>query len=95
MLWLCTNGEGLIEVNPKDDSFTTYKHDIKDPQSLTSITDDNIEAISQDHDGFYWIGTKYNGLNTFNKKTNRFTHYYHISVQNDRIKKDYLQRTIS
>jgi|CZKP01.1.fsa_nt_gi signal transduction histidine kinase/ligand-binding sensor domain-containing protein/DNA-binding response OmpR family regulator len=77
MLWLCTNGEGLIEVNPKDGSFTSYKHDIKDPQSLTSITDDNIEAISQDHEGFYWIGTKYYGLNTFNKKTNRFTHYYH------------------
>jgi signal transduction histidine kinase/ligand-binding sensor domain-containing protein/DNA-binding response OmpR family regulator len=76
-LWLCTNGEGLIEVNPEDGSFTSYKHDIKDPQSLTSITDNNIEAISQDHEGFYWIGTKYNGLNTFNKKTNKFTHYYH------------------
>ncbi len=77
MLWLCTNGEGLIEVNPKNGSFTSYKHDIKDPQSLTSITDDNIEAISQDHDGIYWIGTKYNGLNTFDKKINKFTYYYH------------------
>ncbi|MGB8319149.1 MAG: two-component regulator propeller domain-containing protein [Ignavibacteriaceae bacterium] len=77
MIWLCTNGEGLIEVNPKDGAYTTYKHNLKDPESLTSLTSDNIESISEDHAGIYWIGTKYNGLNTFNKQTNKFTHYYH------------------
>ena len=77
MIWLCTNGEGLIEVNPKSGLYKTYKHDPKDPESLISLTDDNIEAINQDHDGIYWIGTKYNGLNTFNPKTNEYTHFHH------------------
>ena len=77
MIWLCTNGQGLIEVNPEDGSYITYKHDEKDPESLISLTSDNIEAIAQDHNGIYWIGTKYNGLNKFNKQTNKFTYYFH------------------
>jgi signal transduction histidine kinase/ligand-binding sensor domain-containing protein/DNA-binding response OmpR family regulator len=77
MIWLCTNGEGLVEFNPKDCLFKTYKHDKKDPGSLTSLTGDNIEAVCQDSDGIFWIGTKYNGLNTLNINTNTFTHYLH------------------
>ncbi len=76
-IWLCTNGKGLIEVNSRDGSYTTYKHTLKDTGSLTSLSSDNIESISEDHDGIYWIGTKYNGLCTFNKQSNKFTHYYH------------------
>jgi len=76
-IWLCTNGEGLIEVNPRDGSYTTYKHNLKDTECLNSLTSDNIESIGEDHDGIYWIGTKYNGLSTFNKQSNKFIHYYH------------------
>jgi signal transduction histidine kinase/ligand-binding sensor domain-containing protein/DNA-binding response OmpR family regulator len=73
MLWLCTNGEGLIEFNPEDGSYKTYKHNPNNPQSLSS---NDIKGISQDQDGIYWIATKFNGLNTFNKQANTFTHYY-------------------
>jgi signal transduction histidine kinase/ligand-binding sensor domain-containing protein/DNA-binding NarL/FixJ family response regulator len=73
MLWLCTNGEGLIEFNPNDGSYKTYKHNPNNPQSLSS---NDIKGISQDQDGIYWIATKFNGLNTFNKQANTFTHYY-------------------
>jgi ligand-binding sensor domain-containing protein len=74
-LWLCTNAEGLIEFNPKEGTYLTYKHNSGDPLSLNCLTSDNIESIVQDKDGLYWIGTKYNGLNTFNKQTKEFTHY--------------------
>lgn len=77
MLWLCTNGEGLIEVNPKEKSFKTFKHNVYDPLSRSCLTSDNIISIAQDHDGIFWIGTKFNGLNTFNKQLNKFTHYNH------------------
>ncbi len=77
MIWLCTNGEGLIEVDPKSGASTSFKHDDRDPQSLHSLTSDNIESVCQDHDGVYWVGTKSNGLITFNSQTYSFTHYYH------------------
>jgi signal transduction histidine kinase/ligand-binding sensor domain-containing protein/AraC-like DNA-binding protein len=77
LIWLCTNGEGLIEVNPRDGTNTAYRHDANDPHSLTCLTSDNIESICQDHDGAYWVGTKGNGLSKFDKQTHSFTHYYH------------------
>ncbi len=77
IIWLCTNGEGLIAVDPKDGTSTTYKHDDRDPQSLHCLPSDNIESICQDHDGLYWVGTKNNGLVKFNSQTHAFTHYYH------------------
>lgn len=72
-LWLCTNGEGLIEFNPENGSYITYKHDPKNPQSLTS---NDIKGIGQDQEGIYWIATKFDGLNMFNKQANQFKHYY-------------------
>ena len=77
ILWLCTNGEGLIEFNPKEKSYKTFKHNADDPQSRSCLTSDNIVCVVQDVDGIFWIGTKSNGLNTFNKQLNMFTHYYH------------------
>jgi two-component system, sensor histidine kinase ChiS len=72
-LWLCTNGEGLIEFNPEDGSYITYKHNPNNQQSLSS---NDIKGIGQDQEGVYWIATKFNGVNTFNKQANKFTHYY-------------------
>ena len=77
LLWLCTNGEGLIAFNLKEKFYKTFKHNTDDPLSKNCLTSDYIVSIAQDSDGVYWVGTKFNGLNTFNKEQNKFTHYYH------------------
>ena len=77
MIWLCTNGMGLIEVDPNDGTPTAYTHDPKDSQSLTCLTSDYIESVCQDHDGVYWVGTKDAGLTKFNRQTHTFTHFHH------------------
>ncbi|HDR68525.1 MAG TPA: ATPase, partial [Bacteroidaceae bacterium] len=41
-----------------------------------SLSDDNIRAIVEDHDGLVWIGTQ-KGLNCFNPETGTFTKFFY------------------
>jgi len=74
-LWLCTNGEGLIEFNKTGETYTTYKRDVKNPTSPTGPTNNRVTSICEDKDGNYWIGTEFGGVNIFNKHTGAFSHY--------------------
>jgi len=66
-LWLGTNG-GLVEFNPKLETFFTYLFDINSSQNrITSICQDAIT-------GFLWMATR-EGIFSFDKKSKKFTHY--------------------
>ena len=68
--WLGTSG-GLVEFNRKNETFTQYKNDPKDP---ASIADDFVRSICEDYNGYLWIST-YKGLDIFDKNSRKFSHY--------------------
>ena len=55
-------------------TFTTYKPDPEDPNSLN---DNWIQWICEDRSGVLWIGTWNGGLNKFDFETEEFTHFTH------------------
>jgi signal transduction histidine kinase/ligand-binding sensor domain-containing protein/DNA-binding response OmpR family regulator len=71
-LWLCTNGEGLIEFNKNDETYTAYQRNANDPKSLTN---NRVTSICEDNEGTFWIGTEFGGVNIFDKQANTFSHY--------------------
>jgi ligand-binding sensor domain-containing protein len=53
-------------------TFTVYKNDPSDPDSLSN---NQINGIEEDSDGYLWIATYRGGLNQFNPITGKFKHY--------------------
>ena len=48
------------------------RHYYNDPARANSLADNDVNSISQDRRGYFWIGTK-DGLSIFDAKTNTFT----------------------
>ena len=53
-MWVETGGAGLDRYDPATDSFTHYRHNAADPNSLP---DDGIRALYEDSAGGFWVGT--------------------------------------
>ncbi|WMS87030.1 EAL domain-containing protein [Pleionea litopenaei] len=68
-LWLATQ-DGLNRFDGYD--VTTFKHD---PENPHSISDNFIWSITEDREGYLWIGTAKGGLNRFDPKTEIFTRF--------------------
>ncbi|WP_185964565.1 hybrid sensor histidine kinase/response regulator transcription factor [Aliikangiella marina] len=49
-----------------------FKHFLKEPDKLNTISSDYITALWQDNEGIIWVGTQ-QGLNKFDPKTNQFS----------------------
>ena len=47
----------------------------KDPSNRNSLSNDYIKAITEDKYGNLWISTWCSGINKFDRKTERFTHF--------------------
>ncbi|MFC2126862.1 two-component regulator propeller domain-containing protein [Bacteroidota bacterium] len=62
-LWIGTEGGGLNFLNKKTELFTYYKHNPKDPNSISS---NNIKSMILDKNENLWIGTHDGGLNFLN-----------------------------
>ena len=71
-LWFGTEEGGLNHRDRQTGLFTYYKHDDRNPFSLSV---NNIKALLEDRDGNLWIGTFQGGLNFFERRTQRFFHY--------------------
>jgi ligand-binding sensor domain-containing protein len=63
------NEGGLNRMNKKTATFTQYKHDPKDPQSLVN---NKVRAIFEDSKGTFWVGTAGDGLHTMDRRTGKF-----------------------
>jgi PAS domain S-box-containing protein len=69
-LWIGMFESGLYRYYRAKGDFVRYRHD---PGDQTTIGDDRIRAIHEDARGVLWIGTR-TGLDTYDRKTGRFTH---------------------
>jgi signal transduction histidine kinase/ligand-binding sensor domain-containing protein/DNA-binding response OmpR family regulator len=71
-LWVGMWAAGLNYYDPATKKVRRYKHDPKNPKSLS---DNNIFHILVDRKGNVWIATWGNGLNKYNPATDDFTRY--------------------
>ncbi len=69
LMWI-GKSSGLVEFNEKTGSYTLYKHDPNDPESLA---DNFVKSISEDLNRNLWIGIT--GADILNKRTKKFSHY--------------------
>jgi hypothetical protein len=53
---------------------------LHDPSNPNSIAHNKVRAILEDSKGIFWIGTAGDGLQTLDRKTGIFTHYYYDST---------------
>lgn len=73
-LWIGMWAGGLDYYDPITKKVKRYRHDPKDPRSLS---DNNIFHILVDKKGNVWVATWGNGLNKYNPATDDFTRYTH------------------
>lgn len=78
-LWVGTD-DGLNRYDGYD--FKIYK---PDTNNSLSISDRSITSIVQDTNGFLWIGTQSGGLNRYDPKTGKFTHYLNDALNEQSI----------
>src|SRR6185503_17367592 len=63
----------------ESDSFVTYTHDAKNPETLSNPA---VLSLMEDSYGNLWVGT-YRNLNLFNRKTGKVTRMDLSSVISD------------
>lgn len=71
ILWIASQGSGLISYDRSKDKYEFFTHREKNP---SSISDDIVRSIYDDGK-YMWIGTE-RGLNQFDKKTKTFKRFY-------------------
>ncbi len=74
VLWIGTNGNGLVQLDPSTDAFTVFKND---PAISQSITSDTVRGILPADNGNLWVGTD-SGLELFAPSSGNFVHYKHF-----------------
>ena len=63
---------GLNRFSRKNETFTRY---LSDPKNPSTLVDNRVRSIFEDSKGNFWIGTNGDGLHIMNKKTGTFTRY--------------------
>lgn len=83
-MWFGTE-DGLNRYNGFE--FKVYGHDSQDPNSLS---DTWVRALCEDRSGTLWIGTRYGGLNRFNRESESFASYRHDPNNQNSLSNDYV-----
>jgi ligand-binding sensor domain-containing protein/DNA-binding CsgD family transcriptional regulator len=75
MIWVGTLSDGLARLDPRTGRWACYRHDPKDPDSLSN---NRVNALWIDGagPGAIWIGTQH-GLNRLDARTGRVTRFLH------------------
>lgn len=71
-LLIGTYGGGLSIYQEASDDFVNLSYDPNDP---STISNNMVLSLYEDSLGFVWVGTE-NGLNQFNRSTNKFDRYF-------------------
>lgn len=84
-LWICSEGNGLYQLNRTNGKILHYKYNEKG----NSISHNNLKSILYDSKrNALWIGTHLGGLNKLDLKTRKFTHYSYNKDKNASHKSD-------
>ncbi len=67
-----TGAGGLCRYNQKTDDFTHFEHSDADP---TSLADNKVLSLSEDRSGRFWIGLLGGGLDLWDRRNARATHF--------------------
>ena len=86
-LWIATKDSGLARWSRATDTFTSHRHDARNPHSLAS---DALRAVLVDSRGQVWVGTSDAGVDILNPATGHFEHLRHEagkagSLSSDRV----------
>ncbi|GAA4371585.1 hypothetical protein GCM10023186_00150 [Hymenobacter koreensis] len=73
-LWVGTQNEGLIRLDPVTDQRVRYRHNPSDP---TSLPENFVRVVLPDRQGRLWVGTQGHGLAYLDPATGRFRRYRH------------------
>ena len=73
IIWVGFYGMGLDRFDPETNSFTHFRHNANDPESLSN---DSTTAVLIDHLGNVWVGS-YDGVDLLDPKTGKFKHFRH------------------
>ncbi|MGY3052399.1 signal transduction histidine kinase/DNA-binding response OmpR family regulator/ligand-binding sensor domain-containing protein [Pedobacter sp. UYEF25] len=76
-LWICTFGGGVNYLDLNEKLFYTLQHN---PENENSLSGNHIRSVVSNGDDV-WIGTTSNGLNLYNSKNQKFTHYNSFNTQ--------------
>jgi len=71
-LWIATRG-GLHRLAPDRRTLTSYHHD---PALGSSLADNTVRPMLEDHQGRFWVGT-FDGLDLLDRATGKFRHFRH------------------
>ncbi|MCF8262447.1 MAG: hypothetical protein K9J12_16850 [Melioribacteraceae bacterium] len=73
LLIACWNLDGgFAEFNTRNEKFITYQHN---KNSKNTLSENQVNAVAEDHAGNIWIGFAEKGIDKFNPKTKTFTNY--------------------
>lgn len=75
ILWIGTGNGGLNRFDRKKNSFSYFKHDSTDKQSLSNDWVFDVYEDPNEAGEILWIATIGGGLNRFNLKTKKFKNY--------------------
>jgi class 3 adenylate cyclase/ligand-binding sensor domain-containing protein/predicted metal-dependent HD superfamily phosphohydrolase len=76
--WVASSGAGLAKmyaVQVGDSTVERFKYYLHDDNDPTSLSSNYCLSIYEEPEGTLWIGTYGGGLNKFDLKTEKFTHY--------------------
>lgn len=90
ILWIGTFGGGLNRFDPTTESFSTYRNEPNDPESISS---DRIFRIIE-HDGVLWMGTN-DGVCRFDKSTGKSKGFMQSRKNADRATGNYTGSVVS
>ena len=74
VIWAVGASAGVVRFDTRSGTFDMYKHDPRDPHSLSS---QYVIALLADRSGTMWAGTLDSGINVFNSKAVDFKHIRH------------------
>lgn len=71
-LWIATTGEGVFRYRFDTQTLTNYRHDHNHPNS---ISNNNVNAITQDSKGNLWFATSGSGLDLYHPEQDQFENF--------------------
>jgi signal transduction histidine kinase/ligand-binding sensor domain-containing protein len=86
--WFAGPGSGLNRFDRRLETFEHFRHDPRDPNSLSS---DRVLTIAETVDSHLWIGTYGGGLDYFDPAANKFFHFKHNPTDPRTINNDLIQ----